>query len=139
MRQIKNTNIIIGNYKEACNETLIKDKENNIKVIMTVCEKDPPQYSGIAQFKVKLSDPLSTLAPNNPLHEAVQVFKIAQNLANERKGNIFIHCVSGHNRSAIVPALFLCQTKKYDIQKAVELTKVKDNKPWMQGFGYEWK
>jgi len=152
-RKVEGHNIFISNLKEASDKSIVRAPENNIKVIMTVCEKDCPHYPGIAQFKVKLSDPQKTLAPGNPIHEAVRVFKIARYLAAQREGNILIHCVSGHNRSAIVPALWLATEQTISeyllhhpddafrecLKEAVKLTGVKDNKPWMKAFGYKWE
>ena len=135
-RKVKGFNIFISNLKEASDPELLK--KHNIEVVMTVCEKDIPRHPGIAQFKVKLSDPLKTLAPKNPLWEAIAVFDIAKRLADEREGNILVHCCSGNNRSALVPALWLHKKNNLSLETAVKLTQVKDNKPWMQAFGLKW-
>ena len=136
MRRVAGHNIFISNLKEASVDRNIRD--NNIKATISVCEKDTPIYSGVAQFKVKMSDPKTSLAKGNPLESAVEVFNIAKDLAEQRGGNILIHCVSGHNRSALVAALWLREHKNIGLEEAVEMTKVKDNKPWMKDFGLVW-
>lgn len=133
--KLEGFNILIGAVKDVTPEFV---KSNNIKAIVSVCEKDSPAIGGVAQFKVKMSDPLTGLAPNNPMDEAVEIFNMAKNIADRKEGNIFIHCVHGHNRSRLTVALWLVKYKGMDLTSAVKFTQVKDNKPWMKDLGFIW-
>ena len=86
-----------------------------------------------------MSDPLNTLAPNNPIHEAVEVFNMAKTIADNKSGNVFIHCVHGHNRSRLTVALWLVKYKQWSLKDAAKFVQVKDNKPWMKDLGFVWE
>lgn len=133
MRQVEKTNIFICGIKEVTQENLEK---YNIKAIITVCDKTIPIFdSSILQIQIKMDDPQEGLAPNNPVVFAVQALEYASKFVN--KSNILVHCVHGNNRSALTVALWLV-SKGCSLEKAVKLTKVKDNKNWMKEFGYVW-
>ncbi len=139
LRKVEDTNIYIGNMKEAMDEQLLR--EHNIKAILNVSDLSVgSNIPGIAQFWVKMSDPLTGLAPDNPLTEAVAVLSLARSFAERHGGNVLVHCVHGHNRSALTAAIWLMDYDKRHIplKDAVRMTQVKDNKPWMKQFGLIW-
>lgn len=131
-------NIFIGDKHDAEDRDLLV--RNRILVTLNVCsDLSAPYHPSITQFKVGLDDPKDGLAPNNPLDEAVEVLQMAKKLAYSRKrGNVLIHCYAGHNRSALVAALWARKYKITTFKKMVKLAQVKDNKPWMKAFGLEW-
>lgn len=130
-------NILIGNKDDA--ESLTQLKGWLVCVTLNVCsDLAAPYHPGITQFKVGLDDPKTGLAPNNPLEEAVEVLEMARALAKKRGGNVLIHCHAGHNRSALIAALWAKKYKFRRLKSMVKLAQVKDNKPWMKAFGLEW-
>ena len=136
MRQVNNSNIFICGIKEVTEENL---KKYNIKAILTVCDKTIPIFdSSIWQIQVKMDDPQTGLAPNNPIKLAVSIFEKARSRAEKYGGNILVHCVHGNNRSALTVALAL-EKEGISLKEAVKLTQVKDNKPWMKDLGYIWE
>ena len=138
MRRVLDHNILICKQSEALDHELLKD--NNCKVLMCVAEDgDVPKYSDIITIKWGMSDPLTGLADHNCIHEIVNLFDIAYRTALRLNGNICIYCISGHNRSAIIPAIWLIDHQYISLSDAAELTQVKDCKNWMKVLGYNFK
>lgn len=133
-RQVGLMGIFISSMEEAKDNELIK--KNNIKVIFGIHDKNKIiQHDGITNINVSMGDPLKTLAPDNMIFEAVELFKTAVDISNIRSGNVLVHCCAGNNRSALIVALYLQKYCSMELQEAVEMTFVKNNKPWMQDKG----
>jgi len=137
-RRIPGTIIYIGNIDDA--EDLALLGSHNIRAVLNVSDHSTPDgyQDSIARFHVRLSDPMTSLCGSNPIEEAVQVFAIALERAQNRGGNILVHCINGHNRSSLIVAIWLTKVG-HPLQEAVKIAKVKDNKPWMKDLGFVWE
>ena len=133
-------NIYIGNIKDASDRSLLDD--NNIKSILNVCsDVDTPYHAGILLYKAGLDDPKDTLAPRNAfvIPTAVRLLAaIAFTARVKLKGNALVHCAAGHNRSALVAAIYARDILGMELKRAIELAQVKDQKHWMADLGYSW-
>lgn len=133
-RRVKNTQIFISSMNEAKNSKLIKD--NNIKAIFGIHDKNEIiRHNGVVNLNISMDDPLTGLAHNNMIFSAVEVFNTAYQIAIQLKGQVLVHCCAGNNRSALVVALWLEKHLGWELQKAINATYVKNNKPWMQHKG----
>lgn len=138
VRQLLDTNIYIGNAKDAGSERLLRKR--NIKVIFNVCNDIDTKYSfgDIVYVKWGMDDPKTGLADKNSVEAAVGVLAMAARQAAKMGGNTLIHCAAGHNRSALVAAVWLVHHKGWELKNAVAEAKVKDKKTWMIDKGFDW-
>lgn len=137
MRRFLNTNIYIGSLKDANNRDLIK--ENDIVIVLNVCNDiDTPIYNDITLVKWGLDDPAEGLAKRNDVERAACVLSLCSDVAEQRDGNVLVHCHAGNNRSALVAAIYAVNYLGFTLQDAVDAAKVKDNKNWMKDLGYFW-
>lgn len=139
-RQVMDMPIYIGSLKDALDVSLLK--EYNIKVVYNVCNDiDSPQFSEIRYIKFGLDDPLEGKARDNDVEMAARILNELLHLAAHIDSAILVHCSSGHNRSALVCAVWLNRYyRNYvsDFAHAVRLCGVKDKKNWMIAKGYDW-
>lgn len=127
--------LFIGSANTAADEQWLK--ENNIKVVLNVCNDiESRRYEGIVYIKWGLDDPARTLAHRNNVKYAATVLACGAEQAKNFDGNILVHCAAGHNRSALVAAVYLKAWKGWGLARAVIATEVHDCKPWMIDKGY---
>ena len=137
-RKVKGFNIYISNIKDARDINIIK--KYNIKTIFGIHEKSEiVKHPNVINFNISVLDPGKGLVPDNPIWEAVEVFKISYENAKSRNGNILVHCIGGSNRSALSVALYLNKYHNIKLQDAVNMTYVKQHQPWMIGLNIMFK
>lgn len=137
MRQMQETNIFIGNLSDAGNKKQL-DK-HNIKIIFNVCNDiDTPLTGDRIYVKWGLDDPKDGLAPKNEVECAATVLQMLFHKAQNIDGNVLVHCAAGHNRSALVVAVWGVHYNNLGLAEAVKSAKVKDKKNWMINKGFDW-
>lgn len=118
-------------------------KSCRIRVIMNVCNDiDSPMDNYFVYLKWGLDDPKEGLASRNRVAAAAELLKMGVNMAEGLRGGIVVHCAAGHNRSALVVALYLWTYHQYwctrPFEEVVKIAGVKDKKNWMVDKGYTW-